>query len=122
MPNCSKCNGAQAKLNKGALCKSCNEKKIDINKNNDSIENEINGENCENVSNDRTVLEIIKEHMMQEKKWIEEFQKSMKDQIDFLKCEIDYKNKLIKDIMAEWNDLKCQSKYYSSPIDEKKNQ
>ena len=111
MPKCGKCNNIQSRLNKGALCKACFHKKINPSVsdvyNDDSISEKLDDSidsNFEEISNNRSIIDIIKNNMSQERKWSEEMQMVLKDQIDFLKQEIIVKNSIIENLMVELYD------------------
>ena len=95
MPNCSKCSKSQAKLNKGALCKSCFQKKI--NKIMDTSAAIVR----EDEIHERNIIDLIKENMSQEKMLSSEIINILKDQIEHLKTDIIYKNTLIESLMTE---------------------
>lgn len=115
MPKCSNCGYVQIKLNPGKLCKKCLEQKkardtknntatddinndlIDPNEHNDDKNTE-NGFN--NLIQDRSIMDIIKEFMFEEKLREAEMINVMKDQLEYLKCELKEKNKLIESLLA----------------------
>ena len=110
MPNCCKCNKQQSRLNKGGLCKSCFHKKINPatpNDNNESILNNNNGitdVNYDDQSNDRTMIDIIKQNMLNERKWNEDMQIILKEQLEFLRQEMVVKNTLIERLMDKLHE------------------
>ena len=110
MPNCSKCGKAQSRLNKGALCKECFQEKINPS-NNGSNSGSINQSRDynNNVADDKTVFEIIKDTMYKERMWNEEMHVILKEQIDFLKKEIIVKNTLIENLMTELHERNPES-------------
>ena len=68
MPNCSKCNKSQSRLNRGDLCKECFDiyKKSQLNIENTIVLDDINGNS---INSDRSIIEMIKEHMLHETQW-----------------------------------------------------
>ena len=100
---CCNCYTGQSRLNKGALCKNCFQKKVkSVDRNvesNGSVHsidikttNDINSE----PANDKSIIDLIKDNMCKEKKWNDEIQVILKDQVEFLKQEITVKNTLIQ--------------------------
>ena len=85
MPNCSKCNTAQSKLNKGALCKKCFINKIN---HTDDISSIIDEPIEIDIINERSVIDLIKAQMAKEVQWNIELNQILKDQIEYLKSEI----------------------------------
>ena len=80
MPNCSKCNAAQSKLNKGALCKKCFNNKI----NGTADVNTSNDEPIESLhTDDRSIIDLIKTQMTKEAQWNSEMSQVFKEQIDY---------------------------------------
>ena len=51
--------------------------------------------------NDRYMIDLIKENMLQERKWHAEIVALLKGQISFLETEVIYKNTLIKNLIIE---------------------
>lgn len=97
MPNCCKCNKQQSLLNKGALCKNC--KKIY------PVISNVNESNLNtDQNNDRTMIDIIKENMLSERKWNDDIRLLLKDQVEFLRQEIVVKNTLIERLMDELHE------------------
>ena len=107
MPKCVICENVQAKLNKGDLCKDCfNEK------DNRSVICEYTNDNSSNdvtIIDDRTIMDIIKENMTQERRWNEEMTIVLKDQIEYLKDEIIHKNTLIESLIVELHNSRNTS-------------
>ena len=100
MPNCSKCSNSQARLNKGALCKTCFQRKIHkvMNSSRDNGTNE--DINIAEV-HEREVINLIKDNMSQEKAFNSEIVTLLKEQIEHMKTEITHKNTLIENLMTE---------------------
>ena len=107
MPKCVICENVQAKLNKRNLCKDCfNEK------DNRSVISEYTNDNSSNdvtIIGDRTIMDIIKENMTQERRWNEEMAIVLKDQIEYLKDEIIHKNTLIESLIMELHNSRNTS-------------
>ena len=101
MPKCSNCNNVQAKLNKRKLCKKCHNNYNDQNKGidlKDQLDESINMQ----LPKDRSIIDLIKENMEQEKKWNVEVISMLRDQIDYLKNDI-HKNTLIEQLICNEN-------------------
>ena len=100
MPNCSKCSNSQAKLNKGALCKPCFQKKIHkvLDSSITSLDDDII--NTEDL-HERDLINLIKDNMAQEKMFNTEIVTILKEQITHMKTEITHKNSLIESLMTE---------------------
>ena len=106
MPKCNKCNASQSRMNKGGLCKGCFQKKINpsiantedndcnISKSGDKI-------NYHDPTNDNNMIEFIKDSMIKEKKFNDDLQKILIDQVEFLKKEIIIKNTIIERLLSE---------------------
>ena len=94
MPKCSKCNTFQSRLNKGALCKQCFNKKIKPAIANEKVNETNNFENKNDSlddinydpTNDRCIIDIIKESMIKERK-LNDTQSMLLNQVEFLKQE-----------------------------------
>ena len=106
MPACGICGTTQSRLNKGELCKSCNnDKKVD----NDTItETTIDNNKLpilntsgNDDSDDRNILEVIKQCMINEIYCEKELVNSYKEQVNYLKTELKYKNELIEKLITE---------------------
>ena len=68
---------------------------------NDGMENK-EGEYEKDISiNDRELIDVIKENMMQEKKWNMESIEMLKNEVEYLKVEITHKNTIIEDLLVE---------------------
>ena len=89
MPSCVKCSYVQAKLNKGDLCKAC----YDLNT------AQCSNDSDSNCLSDRSMVDMIKENMLQEKLWNDSIQSTLKDQVEFLKLELTWKNELINKLL-----------------------
>ena len=74
-------------------------------RNSDSIKETTDG-NYQDIVNNRTMIDLIKDNMSNEKMWNEEVQTILKEQVDFLKNEIIVKNTIIARLMTELYD-KC---------------
>ena len=109
MPSCVKCSYVQAKLNKGDLCKSC----FDLNAAHCSIDVDFN---CQS---DRSMVDIIKENMIQEKIWNDNIQTLLKDQIKFLKSELLWKNDLINNLVINRSKSKNDENLSTPPTERK---
>ena len=97
---CIKCNKTQAKLNKGQLCKDCFNKKINpMFCTNTGMDDE-SDDNLDEMLNDRTLIDFIKENMMKEHIRHGEMFTILKEQVDYLKTEITNKNTLIELLMT----------------------
>lgn len=99
MPNCVKCNSSQARLNKGDLCKICKTCSSD---NEPLIENAFNDNTTINsmlMDNDRSIIDLIKSHMLKESQWSNETNLLLKEQIEYLKDEIKHKNGIIENLI-----------------------
>ena len=80
MPNCSKCNAVQARMNKGNLCKQCFHTKIHISK--EIINSDNDSLNSTAIDDDnRTVIDIIKQHMEKQSQWNRETRTLLLNQI-----------------------------------------
>ena len=98
MPNCSKCNAVQSRLNKGALCKKCFNNKINTTDklntcNDDPIE-------IDPINDDRSIVDFIKSQMTKELELNNEINQVLRDQIIYLKSEITHKNDIIKSLIT----------------------
>ena len=102
MPKCIKCETVQSKLNKGKLCKKCN--------NNSEANTQHNESTDYTPLEDRNLIDMIKETMVKEARLNNEIIIVLKDQIEFLKDEIKHKNLIIKNLINI-------STKYSQPID-----
>ena len=70
---------------RGALCKSCYQSNKRNNINNDGLENK-EGKYEKDISiNDRELMDVIKENMMQEGKWNMEIIEMLKNEVEYLK-------------------------------------
>ena len=117
MGACANCSSYQSRLCKGKLCKECFNKnkksKVTSNKNDHPIDNmeysdkddDDDGEINKSVLGDRSVINMIKESMLEEKAYNKEIIMLLKDQIDYLKNEIIHKNTLIETLMFEIHDM-----------------
>ena len=93
---CIKCNSCQSRLNKGALCKQCFNKKIKLPIANEKVNNSGNLDNKNDSAtdlnydptNDRSMIDVIKESMIKEREWNENTQTILFNQVEFLKQEI----------------------------------
>ena len=94
MPKCTKCNYTQSRLNKGALCKRCFQQKI-------NPVNPVNEASIDKSCDDRSILDLIKGSMLQEKECNAEIKHILQEQITFLKQEIVTKNTLIERLLVE---------------------
>ena len=103
MPKCSNCNNVQAKLNKRKLCKKCHNNYNDQNKGIDLKEDQLDESINMQLPNDRSIIDLIKENMEQEKKWNVEVISMLRDQIDYLKNDIIHKNTLIEQLICNEN-------------------
>lgn len=105
MPKCNKCGKTQSQLNKGALCKTCFNDKINkpIPTCTDGISNTNNEENNDDgpIIEDRNVIDFIKQHMIREQQWHEETLKHLREEVIYLKQEIVHKNKFVEALMTE---------------------
>lgn len=112
MPTCknTNCNYVQNILNKGGLCKSCfNNKKIKLHnepsKNSQNVLSSTQSGIVEDSklgdskSEDRYIMDILKEHMIKEKKHDIELTDILKENIIFLRNEITHKNEVIKELL-----------------------
>ena len=116
MPKCGNCNTTQSRLNKGGLCKGCFHKKINptiIN----SDDNKQSKETNDRASTKDSLMEVMKENMITEKKLNENMQKILMDQVEFLKNEIVVKNTLIERLLSELYNNHPASNY--SDIDKR---
>ena len=99
MPNCSKCGSAQAKFNKGALCKRCFNNKINpaekVIATDDNIDDPVHNAPFD----DRNLIDFIKSQMIKETQWHNELVQVYKEQIDYLKGEIEHKNIIINKLL-----------------------
>ena len=95
MPKCVNCSKAQSKLNPGDLCKSCIQLKSDdiyilkdeYSDNDDTLNSEI----FPNVtSQERGVIDIIKEHMIIQQQQQQDYIDLLRNQIDYLKKDINF--------------------------------
>lgn len=109
MPKCCKCGKPQAKLNKGGFCKACFKIKynpeiiesvIKMTNSTDNIDESIDLDHDEAI-NDRCMINVIKQSMLSERKWNDEMQAILKQQVEFLQNEIINKNTLIERLMVE---------------------
>ena len=118
MPKCSNCNTTQSRLNKGGLCKRCFQKKINptITKADDNKHSTNMKETNDHASTKDSLMEVMKDSMIKEKKLNEDMQKILMDQVEFLKKEILVKNTLIERLLLELYNKHPASKY--SDIDE----
>ena len=106
MPKCSKCDAVQSKMNKGNLCKKCFHAKHNLS--NKVIPDDNDPFNSTLMDQeDRTIVDLIKEHMQRESQWNRETHQLLSEQIDFLKAEITEKNDIIRDLL--------KLKYYMPP-------
>ena len=109
MPKCSKCNTFQSRLNKGALCKQCFNKKIKPAIANEKVKENNNFENKNDSlddinydsTNDRSIIDIIKESMIKERKLNADTESILLNQVEFLKQEIAVKNTSIERLITE---------------------
>lgn len=109
MPNCSVCNKVQAQLNKGALCKQCFSNKINkVHLNEETGYNNIDT-NSTSIEEDRSIIDIIKDHMSRESNWNNETQQILKDQIIYLKAEMTHKNNVIESLIKNQLPLQCNT-------------
>ena len=100
MPNCSKCNAVQSKLNKGELCKKCFNDKINPTDNINNTNNTVNDDPIEiDPMDDRSIIDLFKSQMIKEAQWNNEINQVLYDQIDYLKSEIKHKNYIIENII-----------------------
>ena len=111
MGACVNCSSYQSRLCKGRLCKECFNKnkksKVTLNKNVHPIDNTEYSDDDElnkSVLEDRNVINMIKESMLEEKAYNKEIIMLLKDQVDHLKNEIIHKNTLIETLMFEIHD------------------
>ena len=90
MAKCSKCSKSQSRLNNGGLCRSCFQKKP--NNDNANGNNELNSSNTiietnkilgAEQANDRTMIDLIKDNMLNERKWNDDMQSILKNKLDF---------------------------------------
>ena len=102
MPCCNNnnCNRVQNKLNKNGLCKTCNINEINKIGMSSSLSIDNEATNVNNIPEmddivERDVIDLLKEHMMQEKKRDAEVIDMLKEVICFLRNEIDNKNTII---------------------------
>ena len=102
MPTCMLCPFVQAKLNPGDLCKTCfgkhnkaDESSSDINRL--SMEIPL----ADATPHERSIMELIRENMEQDKKRASEYTALLKEQIEYLKKDIDYKNAIIESLLSE---------------------
>ena len=109
MPKCIKCHSSQSKLNTGALCKPCFNKKMnpaelmepsDIEAIN-TKEDDSNSFLMTSQENERNIYVVIKDNIIKEKSWNDEIRTILKDQVVFLKQEIIAKNTLIESLIDE---------------------
>ena len=105
MPNCSKCNTVQAKMNKGNLCKKCFSDKF-----NDTQKEYICIDEPINCDDERIMIDLIKGQMEKESQWYYDMTQVLKDQIEYLKSEIIHKNSIIQNLIK----IKC----HTIPINE----
>ena len=96
MPKCCKCSKSQAKLNKGGFCKACFKIKynpeiiesvIKMSNSTENIDESIDMGHDETI-NDRCMINVIKQSMLSERKWNDEMQVILKQQVEFLQNEI----------------------------------
>ena len=107
MPACGICGTTQSRLNNGDLCKLCNnDKKVD----NDTITETtidnnklpiLNTSGNDDDSDDRNIIEVIKQCMINEKYCENDLVNSYKGQVNYLKTELKYKNELIEKLITE---------------------
>ena len=121
------CKQTQNKLNPSKLCKKCysnkkanchqlrDNEKNDTQKDDENIikeksianttlNNEIPNDDIntmEHNPDDRNFIDLIKDNMLKEKKWYEDIQNMLKEQLEFLKQEITVKNSLIESLLTE---------------------
>ena len=90
MPKCSNCSHAQSRLSKSGLCKSCNNNNIypivsvippEYNNLNKIKETHLSDE----LDDDRTIIELTKTNMVQDKARNDEIINLLKSHIEFLK-------------------------------------
>ena len=119
MPKCCNCKKTQARLNKGGFCKACYQHKdnpiitdgvINIKDINSTVnmDGSIEDGNYE-IVNDRNVINLFKESMLNERKWNEDMQLVLKQQVEFLQQEIITKNTLIEQLMFELHNKETHS-------------
>lgn len=116
MPQCVVCETVQARLNDGDLCRLCFSDKdtevlIKANYNNDESSN---GTNKCLPSIEKGMIDLIKENMIQEKKWNLEITELLKDQINYLKNDIIHKNTIIESLMVDLSNKKSESTFEQS--------
>ena len=88
------CSHVQSKLNKGGLCQSCFHIRINNEQSTKPLSHaqSIIDEDPSDNSNDRYVIDMLKEHMLAEKKRDMELIELLKDNIIYLKNDITHKN------------------------------
>ena len=125
MPVCSNdsCKNVQGKLNKGGLCKQCFRKKIDLYNEPSKPLGETNDQSVFGDVNpqERDIFEIIKDSMANEKKHFDELITILKDEIIYLKKEIEHKNTIINKVLVNResvynNDYTTRSAISSSDL------
>ena len=107
MSKCVNCSNKQSKLNRGKFCQVCFNDINCVNKNNSTFEHKNTDEVINETSfNDRQIIDMIKENMIQEKKSNEERTQLLVDQIEFLKSEILVKNTFIERLIVKLSSKK----------------
>ena len=118
MGNCRNCNKNLSKSTKGTLCRNCyrerntvNKKMInkndnlgDLNSSKVVINNEKSNDDPilnDDITNDKNIIEFIKDNMMKEKLWNVEMRDLLESQINYLKTEIIAKNNIIEQLTCE---------------------
>lgn len=108
MPACVICNRIQGRLNKGDLCRECKIKSRNLSNDGNTIEQE-NNNTLDNpfiddiVSHERSIIDLIKDSMAQEKERMLELNNILKEQIIHLKEEINHKNLIIERLIPAAN-------------------
>ena len=110
MPACGSCGTMQSRLNKGDLCKTCNNDKKGCNNdiitaNSINIPPTLKTPDNDDIDNDefddRNIIEVIKQSMINEKHHEKELLDLYKEQVNYLKAELKYKNDLIDKLTTQ---------------------
>ena len=118
MPKCSKCNTMQSKMNKGNLCKTCFRAKHKLSDNVISVNDDDVSIVSMEMEEDRTIIEIIKNHMQKECQWNKETHQILLEQINYLKDEIKHKNTIIEGLIkTKCNIPSSESRDYINQTD-----
>ena len=107
MPKCENCSNAQAKLNNGKLCKTCfincnktdtiNDIQLDITEKDKDDADLFNFFDIN--SQERTIVDVLKNNMVHERKRDDELIMLLKEQLDFFKKELLQKNVIIDNLL-----------------------